>query len=151
MRNFDKVDTKEVYPAKYLQFGLPADIDAPEVHGEGVFKGKPVSLGKVTGTARVVLELKNIGRVKSGEILIVNSTDPGWTPVFTIIKGIVLETGGTTSHGALLAREYGFPGVQLAGALKLIPDGATITVDGGTGQVIVQQDEDQPEALTRVA
>jgi rifampicin phosphotransferase len=151
MKHFDKVDTKEVYPVKYLQFGLPADIDAPEVHGEGVFKGRPVSLGKTTGIARVVLELKNIGRVKPGEILIVNSTDPGWTPVFTIIKGIVLETGGTTSHGALLAREYGFPGVQLAGALKLIPDGATITVDGTSGQVIVHQDVDHPDALAKAA
>ena len=144
MKNFDKVDTKEVYPDRYLQFGRPADIDAPEVHGEGVFNGKAISLGKVTGTARVVTELKYIGRVKQDEILIVNSTDPGWTPVFTIIKGIVLETGGTTSHGALLAREYGFPGVQLAGALKLIPDGATITLDGNGGKVIIHDTEDEP-------
>src|SRR5690606_36811299 len=96
---------------------------------------------KVTGTARVVTELKNIGRVKKDEILIVNSTDPGWTPVFTIIKGIVLETGGTTSHGALLAREYGFPGLQLAGALKLIPDGATITLNRDSGTIIIRDEE----------
>lgn len=50
----------------------------------------------------------------------------------------MLETGGTTSHGALLAREYGFPGVQLAGALNLIPDGAEITLDGNTGKVIIE-------------
>lgn len=142
MRNFDKVNTKEVYPNKYLMFGRPADVDEPVVHGEGVFNGKPISVGKTTGTARVVRELKNIGRVKKGEILIVNSTDPGWTPVFTIIKGIVLETGGTTSHGALLAREYGFPGVQLPGALHLIPDGATITLDGNAGRVIIHDDPD---------
>lgn len=146
MKNFDKVDTKEITPHHYIQCGRPADIDEPEVHGEGVFKGRPISLGKVTGTARVVGQLKDIGRVKQDEILIVNSTDPGWTPVFTIIKGIVLETGGTTSHGALLAREYGFPGVQLAGALKLVPDGATITLNGDSGTVIIHEDDDATEA-----
>lgn len=78
--------------------------------------------GKTTSVARVVHELSQIGRVKQGEILIVHATDPGWTPVFMLIKGIVLETGGLISHDALLAREYGLPGVQIPSALTLVPD-----------------------------
>ena len=105
---------------------------------------KTTSTGKVTGTARVVNELSQIGRVKQGEILIVHATDPGWTPVFMLIKGIVLETGGLISHGALLAREYGLPGVQIEGALRLIPDGATITLDGDLGVVIIHDETDEP-------
>lgn len=140
-KNFNAIDTKAMHPPKYLQKGLAAAIDVPELSGDGVLKGKSTSIGKVTGTARVVKELSQIGRVNKGEILIVHATDPGWTPVFMLITGIVLETGGLISHGALLAREYGLPGVQIPGALQLIPDGATITLDGDAGAVIIHDDE----------
>jgi phosphoenolpyruvate synthase/pyruvate phosphate dikinase len=75
--------------------------------------------------------------VKNREILVTNSTDPGWTPVFLVISGIVLETGGMLAHGSCLAREYGFPAVQVANAMRRIPDGATITVNGDTGEVTI--------------
>ncbi|MDX9786249.1 MAG: PEP/pyruvate-binding domain-containing protein [Desulfobacterales bacterium] len=153
MRNFDKVDKKTINPPYYLQRGRewkdPEDMAALE--GEGVYYGKTTSLGKVTGTARVVRELSGIGDVKRGEILIVHSTDPGWTPVFMYISGIVLETGGLISHAALLSREYGLPCVQLTGALNLIPDGATITVDGDAGMVIVHDNKDEPDELAKSA
>jgi pyruvate,water dikinase len=88
-----------------------------------------------------VKSLGEIGRVQPGEILVTNSTDPGWTPIFMIIKGIVLETGGLLAHGSMLAREYGFPAVQLEDAMQLIPDGARISVDGDAGVVRILPDE----------
>lgn len=136
-KNFHDIDTRATTPSHYLQFGRSAVVDLPDVGEGGLLRGKTTSVGKVTGIARVVTELKQIGRVKKGEILIVHATDPGWTPVFMMIGGIVLETGGLISHGALLAREYGLPGVQIEGALKLVPDGATITLDGDAGIVII--------------
>ena len=150
-KNFIAIDTKAVHPAPFIQCGRAAPIDQPELSGDGVLRGKTTSTGKVTGTARVVNELSQIGRVKQGEILIVHATDPGWTPVFMLIKGIVLETGGLISHGALLAREYGLPGVQIVGALTLIPDGATITLDGDAGVVIIHDEIDEPEELKQAA
>lgn len=146
-KNFDAIDSRAKHPAAFLQYGRPASIDQPELSGDGVLKGKTTSLGKVTGTARVVYELSQIGRVKKGDILIVNATDPGWTPVFMLIKGIVLETGGLISHGALLAREFGLPGVQIEGALRLIPDGAEVTLDGDAGVVVVHDKDDEPAEL----
>lgn len=145
-KNFNAIDTRARHPAAFLQYGRPAAIDQPELSGDGVLRGKTTSVGKVTGTARVVFELSQIGRVKQGEILIVHATDPGWTPVFMQIKGIVLETGGLISHGALLAREFGLPGVQIEGALKLIPDGATITLDGDAGVVVIHPPEELDKA-----
>ena len=139
-RNFHDIDTRRVTPSHYLQYGRPAVIDMPADIEGGVLPGKTTSVGKVTGIARVVPELNQIGRVKKGEILIVHATDPCWTPVFNVISGIVLETGGLISHGALLAREYGLPGVQIEGALRLIPDGATITLDGDAGIVIIHDE-----------
>ena len=55
--------------------------------------------------------------------------------VLAVISGLVLETGGMLAHGSCLSREYGLPALTVANATRLIPDGATITVDGGTGRV----------------
>jgi pyruvate,water dikinase len=69
-------------------------------------------------------------------------------PVFSRIHGIVLESGGLISHGAIIAREYGLPGAQLPGARRLIPDGATITLNGDTGVIQVHEGDD-PEKIAR--
>jgi pyruvate,water dikinase len=91
----------------------------------------------VEGTARLVRQLGEIGRVNRGEIAIVHATDPGWTPIFAVVSGIVAQTGGMLSHCSSLAREHGLPAAQLEGALSLIPDGARIRLDGNTGQIEV--------------
>jgi pyruvate,water dikinase len=129
----------------YLQDNAYPDIDgtAADVEGDGSsFRGVGTSRGLTTGTARVVPSLADIGRIEKGDVLIVNSTDPGWTPVFLVISGLVLETGGMLAHGSCVSREYGIPAVTLAGAMSLIPDGAQVTVNGDTGEVRLLQDED---------
>jgi len=136
-RDFERVDRKEVMPPPYLVRGVGVDLDgevADGLHGTGT------SRGSATGTARVIRELKDIGLVRSGDVLVCNSTDPGWTPVFSVISGIVLETGGMLAHASCLAREYGLPAVQLPGALSRIPDAALVTVDGDTGIVTLHAD-----------
>jgi phosphohistidine swiveling domain-containing protein len=146
-RDFDRFDRKETIPPPYIHKGRGIDFDqlvAPD-DSDGVLRGIGTSRGQVTGRARVVRELKNIGVVRSGEILVTNSTDPGWTPVFLVIKGIVLETGGLLAHGSCLAREYGFPAVQIGGAMTRIPDGALISVNGDTGEVVILEN---PESET---
>jgi pyruvate,water dikinase len=146
-KNFDEINTGQRDPAPFIQRGRPAPIDEPEITGDGVFAGKGTSAGKITGTARVVHELNQIGRVEKGDILIVHATDPGWMPVFSRINGIVLESGGLISHGAIIAREFGLPGAQLPGARRLIPDGATITLNGDTGVIQVHDDDETPEQI----
>lgn len=134
-RDFQRFYNRDISLPMYLQRGRPAQFGTAQDLGPGVFQGTPTSRGTTTGTARVVKRLKDIGRVNAGEILVCNGTDPGWTPVFLIIAGIVTETGGINSHASCLSREYGFPSIQLENAMQLIPDGATIEVDGDTGFV----------------
>ncbi len=106
-----------------------------------VLIGLAASRGTVTGVARVVLSPQGASAIQPGEILVTRATDPGWTPVFSIIGGIVLEIGGALSHGAIVAREYGLPAVtNIPQATQLIHDGQTITVDGGTGRVLLGPD-----------
>lgn len=143
MRDHERFNNREWTPPKYLRGYQPVDLDAPAIVDEdGVLSGIGTSSGSITGTARIIKSLGEIGRLNKHEILVCNATDPGWTSAFNIIDGIVTETGGALAHAACLAREYGLPAAQIAGAMQRIPDGATITVDGGGGRVtIVEQPE----------
>jgi rifampicin phosphotransferase len=133
---FDAFIARTELPPDYLRGNTPLEVaDGTGTGLEGVFQGVGMSRGLVTGTARIVGDLREIGRVSPGEILICNSTDPGWTPVFGLISGLVIEAGGMLSHGACLSREYGLPAVTLPGAMQKIEDGQTITVNGDSGRV----------------
>jgi pyruvate,water dikinase len=103
--------------------------------------GIPASRGTVTGKARVILSPGEASRLEPGDILVTKATDPGWTPIFSVIGGAVLEIGGTLSHGAIVAREYGIPAVvNVRRATGRIEDGQTITVDGTTGLVLLSSE-----------
>jgi pyruvate,water dikinase len=143
-RQFERFHAKQYLPPLYLRDGeeYREDAEVATVQDGALLAGIGTSRGTVTGTARVVHDLKDIGRVRAGEILVTNSTDPGWTPVFAVISGLVLETGGMLAHGSCLSREYGLPAVTVANATRRIPDGATITVDGGSGRVSLVAAED---------
>ena len=69
-----------------------------------------------------------IGRVRNGDIVVCNSTDPGWTSVFPKILALVLKTGGMLARGACLSREYGIPAVQARDATQIAVDGNTARV-----------------------
>jgi pyruvate,water dikinase len=114
--------------------GLPSSVDDGRL-----LRGAPASAGLVTGPARVILD--PIGaRLDPGEILVVPSTDPGWTPLFLTAGGLVMEMGGAMSHGAVVAREYGIPAVvAVPGATERIQSGQPITVDGSAGTVAVEE------------
>ncbi len=101
-----------------------------------VFTGLPSSPGRVTGIARVLYSPQEGARLQPGEILVAPSTDPGWTPLFLLASGLVIETGGYLSHGAIVAREYGIPAVlNVHLATQRIPDGSPILLDGAQGVV----------------
>lgn len=113
--------------------GKLREVQAPE----GAVRGTPVSAGVVEGVARVVLRPED-ARLKQGDILIAPYTDPGWTPLFTSVVGLITEVGGTMTHGSVIAREYGIPAVVgIEKATEIIPDGAYIRVDGTQGFVVL--------------
>ena len=107
--------------------------DAPD----GALLGSPASVGVVSGRARVVLDPAG-AYLEPGEILVAPSTDPGWTPLFLTAAGLVMEMGGSMSHGAVVAREYGLPAVVgVPDATSRISTGQWVTVDGAAGTVVL--------------
>jgi phosphohistidine swiveling domain-containing protein len=113
----------------------PEAVAVEAARADGALTGSPASTGTVTGRARVVLD--PIGaHLEPGEILVAPSTDPGWTPLFLTAGGLVMEMGGSNSHGAVVAREYGIPAVVgVPEATHKIETGQLITVDGAAGLV----------------
>jgi pyruvate,water dikinase len=92
--------------------------------------------GRVQGPAAVLQDISECGRLRGGDVLVARQTDPGWGPLFPLIKGLVLERGGVLSHGAILAREFGIASVVgVKEATRLIADGRPIEIDGDLGHV----------------
>jgi pyruvate,water dikinase len=104
---------------------------------DGALVGLPVSAGIIEGRARVIQDLAEAD-LEPGDILITAYTDPSWTPLFVAIGGLVTEVGGRTTHGAVIAREYGLPAVVgVEHATRLIRDGQRIRVHGTDGYVAI--------------
>ena len=113
----------------------PEALATQTARTDGALAGSPASTGTVTARARVILDPVG-ARVEPGEILVAPSTDPGWTPLFLTAGGLVMEMGGSNSHGAVVAREYGIPAVVgVPEATHKIETGQLITVDGAAGLV----------------
>ena len=108
----------------------------PAASEPGIVRGHPGSSGIARGIARVAHTPDEAGRVALGEILVTEMTGAPWTPLFARIAALVTDAGGALSHSAIVAREYGIPAVVGTGrGTVLIPDGATIEVDGDRGVV----------------
>jgi phosphohistidine swiveling domain-containing protein/tetratricopeptide (TPR) repeat protein len=109
---------------------------AGEAITEGVVKGLPAAAGMVEGIARVVIGPEDFDKVQTGEILVCIMTNPAWVVLFSKIKGVVTDTGGVLAHTAVVAREFGIPGVVGTGdATQRIKSGDRIRVNGSTGMV----------------
>jgi pyruvate, water dikinase len=105
---------------------------------EGSLTGFAGSPGVVEGLARVVLDVRDVGRLEEGEILVAPVTSPSWTPVFGKVAAAVSDIGGIMSHAAIVAREYGLPAVVGTGnATARISTGDRIRVDGDSGVVTI--------------
>ena len=92
--------------------------------------------GHVTARAAVLESVADAHLLEGGDILVTRQTDPGWAPVFSLIRGLVIERGGMLSHGAIIAREFGLPCVVgVKEATTRIPQRSLVFIDGDRGHV----------------
>lgn len=118
----------------------PAAAADPGLHLTGLrLTGLGVSPGRHTGRARVITSLDHDTQLEPGEVIVAATTDASWGPLFLAAGAIVAETGAMVSHAAIVSRELGIPAVvSVPDALRRIPSGALITVDGNSGEVVVR-------------
>lgn len=108
----------------------------PIVHGLGA------SPGKASGPVRKLASPSEGSMLQAGDVLVTRMTSPDWVPIMRRAAAIVTDSGGMTSHAAIVARELGVPCIVGAHeATKLLAGGAIVTVDGATGSVFAGAQE----------
>ena len=109
-----------------------ADQDDPS----RALRGAPASAGVARGPARLVRNLEEFAKFQRGDVLVCQSSNVSWIPLFTSAAAVVTEVGGPLSHAAVVAREFGIPAVVgTSVALSTLVDGEPLEVDGGAGIV----------------
>ncbi len=127
-------DTIQDWRAMVRSTDIPAAVTS-----ERVLYGIPISPGQVLGPVRFVRSTEDWSRVCRGDILVVSVIDPGMAPLFGVAAGLVAEMGGTLSHGAIIAREYGLPAVaNVPGITYRLKEGDQISLDAERGSITVQ-------------
>lgn len=150
----DLVHSKGIAPQKELVEQRKQDIESyrdimvpemifggeqPPVQKEcpNTLRGIPTSLGTYTGPARILQGLSDFERLGIGDVLIIPFSDVGWTPLFARAGAVVAESGGILSHSSIVAREYRIPAVVSVPGACRIRDGAIVTVNGYTGDIMI--------------
>ncbi|MFH1833133.1 MAG: phosphoenolpyruvate synthase [Candidatus Levyibacteriota bacterium] len=101
-----------------------------------LLRGDPASPGIASGPVRIIKSAKEIDKVKPGEILVTSQTNPDFVPAMKKAIAIVTDSGGRTSHAAIVSRELGIPAVVgTKKATKILKEGNIVTVNGKTGEV----------------
>ena len=118
----------EAYWDKCMKDALAGDDDT--------VKGIGASNGQAKGRVCIIHSPEEFYKLEKGDILVCTYTDPEWTPLFALAAGVVVDTGGTLSHAAIVAREYGIPAVLATGdATQKLKDGEMVIVNAGEGIV----------------
>lgn len=101
-----------------------------------ILTGAPASPGIGIGPVKIIFSPREIGKIKSGDVLVAPQTNPDYVPAMKKAVAIITEKGGRTSHAAIVSRELGIPAVVGAdGATKIFKDGEVISVNGSSGEI----------------
>lgn len=115
--------------------GSPPPLVPPATEGTELC-GVGASPGRAEGFVRVLREPAEADRLVQGEVLVVPHADVGWSPLFLVASAVVTGMGGTLSHAAIVAREYGVPAVfGVPGVVGRLRTGDRVVVDGTAGTV----------------
>ena len=105
-------------------------------------KGLGGSSGQIEGEVYIITDPNQFVHFPEGAILVAKTTNPAWTSLFYQAIGVITESGGPLSHGAVTARELGIPAVMsIHGACSWLKNGDKVKIDGQNG--IVQLVNDQ--------
>jgi nucleoside-diphosphate-sugar epimerase/phosphohistidine swiveling domain-containing protein len=123
-------------PVAFIAPWEPEPAAATLTAGE-TLTGVPAAGGRACGPVRIVTP-DTADLLEPGEVFVTQVTDVGYTPLFGHAAAVVTDIGGTMSHAAVVAREFGIPAVTdtASGTVQLV-DGMVVEVDGSAGTVVV--------------
>ncbi|MCB0419573.1 MAG: hypothetical protein KDD61_01165 [Bdellovibrionales bacterium] len=147
LRKKTYVRWKEERPQGSMEVSLPIKRvplvgDIVDKVSADLLQGLGCYPGVVRGEVVRVSDPRSLPCDLSGKILVAERTDPGWTPLFLQIKGLIVERGSQLSHSAVVAREMGLPTiVGVTGIFDLLQTGSCVEIDGRLGTVKVLKEE----------
>lgn len=104
-------------------------------------KGRAASRGEALGKARLILRSEDLKQLQPGEIIVTDYFEPFWEQALEKAGGLVMELGGTLSHGAMLARHYQVPAIgAVPGVTQRLSTGLIVRLDGNRGQLLAYQE-----------
>ncbi len=107
-----------------------------KIDAEVILQGLAASAGIASGTVKIIYDLKDLDKIKKGDVLVTKMTNPDMVVSMQKATAIVTDEGGVTAHAAIVSREMGIPCVVgTKKATSLLKDGMTITVNGTEGRV----------------
>lgn len=111
---------------------------APATDGANSWQGLGGSPGSISGEVFIITDPAQFADFPQGAILVARTTNPAWTPLFYHAAGVITESGGPLSHGAVTARELGIPAVMgIRDACYRLTNGQRVKIDGSLGRVII--------------
>lgn len=142
-----KITKRKIEMINYKDFRLPEiiydDYLPKPINNEKITKemvGIPTSKGYYIGPVKVVKGIKDMDKIKKGDIIAIPYSDVSWTPLFSKAKAVISESGGILSHCSIVAREYKIPAIVSVDGATLLKDNMLIAVDAFKGKVSVLND-----------
>lgn len=137
-----EVDSAKAYVRSFANYSAPLELyprtrplTISHTETEGL-SGVGANQGSVQGRVRVIEHLEELNQIQANEILVTPFLDTGWVHIFSQLRGVITETGGILSHGAIMAREYQLPVIVSAkGVTSLLQTGDWIAMDGLSGSI----------------
>jgi pyruvate, water dikinase len=118
--------------------------EAQDLDGQILVKGTPASPGIGSGIVRIVHSMEDLNKIKEGDILVTEMTNPDMVVSMQKAAAIVTDEGGVTAHAAIVSREMGIPAiVGTENATSKLEDGMEVTVDGFSGKVFLGRAENK--------
>ncbi len=98
--------------------------------------GKCGCPGRARGRVKIVTIVKELKKMKQGDVLVSQMTNPSLVPAMKKASAIVCDMGGLTCHAAIISRELDIPcviGTKIA--TRVLKDGDLVEVDATKGVV----------------
>lgn len=139
----------EANPPGHVQTPLPTRSfkDRKTISSTADLQGQGCYPGVIEGEVMIVSDPTQAHNLK-GKIMVAERTDPGWTPLFLQVAGLIVERGSQLSHSAVVARELGLPTiVAVPGACHSLKNGEFVRLDGQAGTIVRLKGKGTPSEL----
>jgi pyruvate, water dikinase len=135
---------EKIYIVQSRPITTEAKDSGKEISGTVLVSGTGASPGAGAGTVKIVKSMEDLSKIKNGDILVTEMTNPDMVVSMQKAAGIVTDEGGLTSHAAIVSREMGIPAIVGTGdATEKLRDGQVVTVDGNSGKVFEGRGEER--------